>query len=113
MNRSRAQVQLPDIGDRGHQRACSGRPVLIIAARQAGKVFLLEDLVGGRGRDGLSVSVQGPADVVDGEVLLAQGNNTVTQGLLLGSGVGAFGWGEKEGSAGILTELVSQGAETI
>src|SRR5204863_459287 len=81
---SRSEVELPDIRNIGHGGVCSRGTILVISAGKAGKAFGLEDLVHGHGTDGGAVSGKGSADVVDGEVLLAQGNHAVTQGLFLG-----------------------------
>src|SRR5262249_36902140 len=54
---------------------------------------------------------QGAADIVDGEVLLAQGDDALTQGLLFGGDVGPLVGGEEEAAAGGLAELVDQDTE--
>ena len=55
---------------------------------------------------------QGPADVVDGEVLLAQGDHAVAAGGPSWAAVwGPLAGGEEEGPLGVLAELVDQDAE--
>jgi hypothetical protein len=51
------------------------------------------------------------ADVIDGEILLAQGDNLLPEALLLGGGVGTFGRREEEGPLRVVAELVGQDAE--
>jgi len=51
------------------------------------------------------------ADVVDGEVLLAQGDDLFAEALFLGGGLRSFGRGEEELAFGVLAELVDQDAE--
>src|SRR5207248_6826819 len=77
---SRAEVELPDVGNIGPSGARGRGTVLVIAARQASKAFGLEDLVHGHRADGVAIGAKDVTDVVDGEVLLAQGDHAVTQG---------------------------------
>ena len=51
------------------------------------------------------------ADVVDREVLFAQGDDAVAYGIGLGSGLGSFGRLEEEVASGILAELVDEDSE--
>ncbi|MEK7755026.1 MAG: hypothetical protein AAB654_24075, partial [Acidobacteriota bacterium] len=51
------------------------------------------------------------ADVVDGEVLLAQGDDLISQALGLGGGFRSFGRGEEELPLRFLAELVGQNAK--
>ena len=48
----------------------------------------------------------GPADVVDGQVLLAQGDDPVPQRVGLGGRLGPFGGGQEERTLRRLTKLV-------
>ena len=54
---------------------------------------------------------KGAADVVDGEVLLAEGDDMVVDGIRLGSGVWPLGGGKEEETLGILAEVVDQDAK--
>jgi hypothetical protein len=108
---SRAEVELANIGDSGGQRVSSQGAVLVIASRQAGEAFLFEDLVNGHGADGLVLCGQGAADIVDGEVLLAQGDDAQTQGLLFRGAVGSLVRGKEEAAVGALAELAEQDTE--
>jgi hypothetical protein len=82
------------------------------SSRQAGEAFFLEDLCHGDGADGPVLCGQGAADIVDGEVLLAQGNDALAQRLLFRGNVGSLVRGEEETAVGVLAELVEQDAET-
>jgi hypothetical protein len=54
---------------------------------------------------------QGAADVVDREVLLAEGDDAVAEGVGLGCGLRSLGRGEEEAAARILAELMDQDAK--
>ena len=58
-------------------------PLLVPSPRQPGEAFLLQDRGDRRGADRLAVAGQGAADVVDGEVLLAQRDDPIAQPLQL------------------------------
>ena len=60
----------------------------------------------------MSLSLEGLADIVDGEVLLPQSNDLVTDGITFWSVVRSFAWLDEEGSLGVLAELVAEHAET-
>jgi hypothetical protein len=51
------------------------------------------------------------ADVVDGEVLFAEGDDAVAEGIGLGCGLGPLGRSEEEVASGTLAELVDEDAE--
>src|SRR5207244_2600273 len=96
------QVQLVDVSDVGQGGPCAGGSFVVVASWQAGEAFLLEDVGDGHRPDRLVGLVQGATDVINGEVLLAQGNNLAAQAVRFGSVLRSFGWGEKEGSLGFL-----------
>ena len=50
-------------------------------------------------------------DVVDGEVLFAQGDDTVAEGIGLGCGMGPLGRFEEEVASRVLAELVDEDSE--
>ena len=54
---------------------------------------------------------QDAADVVDGQVLFAQGDDLFAEAVGLGGGFEAFGGGKEELSVGVLTELMDQDAK--
>jgi len=51
------------------------------------------------------------ADIVDREVLFAEGDDKIAQGIGFGCGLGPLGRFEKEWTVGILTELMDQDAK--
>ena len=112
MDRAGLQVQLPDVSDVGRGRSRSLWSFVVAAAWQPSEAFGLEDLADGDGADGPAVGVEDAADVVDGEVLLAQGDDAIFEGLLLGRGMRSFGSGEEEEALGVLAELAGEDAET-
>src|SRR5262249_54751982 len=81
------------------------------AARQLGKALFLEDRRDGRRAEGLAVSGQGPANVVDGEVLLPQGDDLLPQAFLLARGSARPRGGGEEVPLGLSAELVDEDAE--
>jgi hypothetical protein len=60
----------------------------------------------------VSLSLEGLADIVDGEVLLPQSNDLVTDGITFWSVVRSCAWLDEEGALGVLAELVAEHAET-
>jgi hypothetical protein len=60
----------------------------------------------------VSLSLEGLTDIVDGEVLLPQSNNLVTDGITFWSVVRSFARLDEEGSLRVLAELVAEHAET-
>jgi hypothetical protein len=103
---------LLDVGHIGASGSCSRRAFLIGAAGQFGEAFLLKDEGHGSRREVLASLVQGAADVVNGEVLFAQGDDLGAKLVSLGRDVGPFGRGQEEGAIGILPELVDQSPKT-
>ena len=109
--RPRTQVESSDIGDLGGRRPRAGRSFVVGPARQASEALLLEDLGDGDRAERMPLVGQGAADVIDGEVLLPQGDDGVAEGIGLGRGLGPLGRRQEEGAAGILAELVDQDTE--
>jgi hypothetical protein len=109
--RARVQVKLPDIGDIGCGRPRARWAFVVGPARQASESFVLEDLGDGDRAEGMSLVGQIAADVVDGEVLLSQGDDAVTEGVALGCGMRPLGRCEEEVASGTLAELVDEDAE--
>ena len=111
LKRARAEVKLPDIGDIGCGRPRARWAFVVGPARQASESFVLEDLGDGDRAEGMSLVGQIAADVVDGEVLLSQGDDAVTEGVALGCGMRPLGRCEEEVASGTLAELVDEDAE--
>ena len=105
------QVELSNIGDLGGGRPWPGRSLVVGPARQASEALLPEDPGDGDRAERISLVGQVAADVVDGEVLLPQGDDGVAEGIGLGRGLRPLGRCQEEGPAGILAELVDQDAE--
>jgi hypothetical protein len=108
----RVEVELADVGDSGLGRACAGWAFLIETAGQAGETLLLEDVVDSDGTEGVALVFQGSADVIDGQVLFAEGDDTLAQFVLRRGGVLLLMRGTEEGMLRVLAELVDQRAET-
>ena len=108
---ARSQVELTDIRDIGRD---GPGPLgsLVAATRQLGEALLLEDGSDGRRAERLAaVTGQGAADVVDGEVLLAQGDDLLSQPLLLAWRSAPMCGGDEEVAVGLIAELVDEDAE--
>jgi hypothetical protein len=99
---------LADVGDVRGDGSRSRRSLLIGALREASKPFVLEDLGDDNGAEGDALFVEGAADIVDREVLLAEVDDVVADGIRLGSGVWPLGGGKEEGTLGIPAEVVDQ-----
>ena len=105
------QVELPDIGDLGRCRVRAGRAFVVGPARQASEPFILEDPSHRDRAERMPLVSQVPADVIDGEILLSQGDDEFAEGIGLGCGLGSLGRGQEEGAAGVLAELMDQDAK--
>ena len=85
--------------------------LVVSPARQLGEPLLLED----RGDDGraerLAVTSEGAADVVDGEVLLPQGDDPIAEPLLLAWRPAFACVGEEEVALALLAELMDEDAK--
>jgi hypothetical protein len=74
----RVQVEFALVADLCGSRPSSAGPFLIFAPRQASKAFLFKDLRDGGGTEFSPLMFQCSADIIDREVLLAQGNDLIT-----------------------------------
>ena len=92
-------------------RPYAGRPFLIATPWQAGKPFLLENDGHSCRAQSMLLIAQDLADIVDGEVLLAQGNDFVPKPLCFGSTLRSFGRRGKELSMGVLSKLMTKDPE--
>ena len=108
---ARRQVKAADVGHVGDDRAGLVGPFVVGASRQLGEALVLEDRGDRRRTERLSVAGQGAADIMDREVLLAQGDYLLPQPFLLaGWPPLACRWCE-EIAVGLVAELVDEDAE--
>jgi hypothetical protein len=105
------QVELPDVGDVGRGGPGTEGPFVVTAAGQSGEPLILEDLGDGARAEGMSFVVQDAADVVDREVLLAEGDDPVAEGVGLGRGLRSPGRGDEEDAVRVAAEMVDEDAE--
>ena len=77
--------------------------LLVLAARQTSKALRMQNLPDGGDTEGSAVVFQGSLDVIDGKILLAQGEDELADGVFLGLGAGTgfevaeeIGWGAAE-----------------
>jgi hypothetical protein len=109
---SGAQVKCAQVGDLGSRGARSGRAFLISASGQLRKTLLLQDETNGSRAEAISATFERFADVVNGEILFAQGDDLFSDPVPLGCRLWAlFGWRE-ELAMGILAEVVAEHPET-
>jgi hypothetical protein len=106
--RRRTQIELPDVGDIGDGRPRPGGTFVIGPTRQASKSFILEDLCHGDRTERIPLMGQVPADVIDGKVLLAQGDDLIAEWIGFGRDLGTFGRGQEEVTSGILAKLMNK-----
>src|SRR5512143_1305072 len=93
------------------RRAKPSASTLSAPARQAREALGLEHERDGGGAEGRAGLGQGTADVVDRQVLLAQGDHLLAHGIGLRGALGPFGGGQEEAAIGLRAELVAQHAE--
>jgi hypothetical protein len=84
VKRSWIEVELSDIGDIGRSRPRAGLAFVVGSARQASEPLVSEDLGDGDRAERMPLMGQVAADVIDGEVLLPQGDDDVSEGSDLG-----------------------------
>jgi hypothetical protein len=78
----------------------------------AGQSPLFENEGDGERAQRLGLPAEGFAHVVDGRVLLEQGDDLIPEAVALGAGFRAFGRGEEELPAPVLAELMDPDAKT-
>ena len=105
------QIQGGDVGHGGGIGASAGRPFLVLASGQPGKALVLEDERDRHRTQGFHFPGESLADVVDRQILLAQGDDLLPEPLGFGGGFGALGRREEELAVGVLAELMDQDAE--
>ena len=106
-----AEVELPDIGDIGNGGPRTDGTFVIGPAWQASEAFLLEDMRDGDRAERVALVGQVAADIVDRQVLLAEGDDPIAEGIGFGRGLWPFGRSEEEVTSGILAELMDEDTE--
>jgi hypothetical protein len=105
------QVHGPDIGARRPLSSGPKGPFVVCSPRKAGKALLLEDLRDRYGAESIAGAGQLRADVIDGEVVLAQLDDPFAHLLLLRSDTGALLRRQEELPLRMLTKLVTENSE--
>jgi len=108
----RAEVEFADIGDLRRDGACAQRSLVIATPRKPCEAFFLQDFCDSHRAERMAILCQRPADVIDREVLLAEGDDLWAKGIRLGRGLGTMGRGLKKVTVGPMTELMDQHAKT-
>ena len=85
--------------------------LIVGPARQPGESLVLENLCDGDWAQRVSLMGQVAADVVYGEVLFAEGDDTVAEGIGLECGMGSLGRCQEEVTSRVLAELVDEDSE--
>jgi hypothetical protein len=112
MNGARRQVELTNIGQIGRDGAGSVGSLVVAAARQLGETLFLQDRGDGRRTECLAITAESAADVVDGEVLFAEGDDLLPQPFLLPPGPAVARGRAEEVAVGAGAELIDEDAET-
>ena len=99
------------IGHGLDRRLGAGRPFLVQAARQGRKALGFEHLPHRRRAERELALLQRLADLVDRVVPLAQGDDGLARGGLLGLGAGPGPWGGEEDGRGLAPEVMAQHME--
>ena len=107
----RAQVELSNVGDIGRGRPRAGWRSSSARRGNRANPSSLRICADGDRAERMPLVGQVAADVVNGEVLFAQGDDTLAEGIGLGCGLGAFGRCEEEVASRILAELVDEDSE--
>jgi hypothetical protein len=106
------QVEPAHVGHVGHDGTGLMGPLVVAAPRQLGEALFLQDHGDRRRAERLAVAGEGAADIMDGEVLLAQRDDLIPQSLLL-AGWSALACGrEEEVALGLIAELMNEDPET-
>ena len=108
---ARGQADLPDVGDRRPIGARPLGPVLVAAPRQAAEPLRSHHLVNRREAQGVALLGQGIVDVVDRQVLLAQGHDQRAGRILLRLDLGPPRDVPEELAPGPLAEAVAKDPE--
>ncbi len=110
---ARLEAQGADIGHGGRFGPGGPGPLLIEAAGQAREALLAEEGRQGIDADMVAGDGQLAADVVDGEVPLAHGDDQVADAIARGAGCGPWPAGGKKAAplGGVVAELVAEDAE--
>jgi hypothetical protein len=107
----RLEVELCDVGRLGAEGTGPGEAFFVRSAWESGEAFLGKESRDGDGADGMSLLGERPADVLDGEVLFAEGDDMLPEvfvgavGLLLACGR------QEERACGVVAELVDEASE--
>lgn len=78
------KVELAHIGNGSELGACARRSFFVFPAGEAGEALLFEDQRDGGWTELVSSIFKGPADIVDGEVVLSQGDDLFSDFVHLG-----------------------------
>ena len=106
--RPRCQVERAHVGDIGGRGPDVRGSFLVEAARQPGEALLLQDARDGGRADRRVIPREGAADLVDRQVLLAEGDDTVSEPLLPTPGLDLVGRGDEERPLGVVAELMHE-----
>ena len=105
------QVEPADVGRIGDDRTRLVGSLVVAAPGQFGEALFLQDCSDGRRAQRFAVAVEGAADVVDGEVLLAQGDHLIPQSRLLAGRSALASAREEEVALGLIAELMDEDPE--
>src|SRR5262249_32714892 len=87
------------------------KPLIIFPAWQSGKAFLLEDEADGGDAQAMTLFGEEARDIVNREVLFAQGDHLLTERVHLGRRLGSPLRGKKEGAVKVLAKFGAEDAK--
>ena len=105
------KIQPVHIGNLGHLGPWPRKSFLVSSTGQPGKPFFFENQRDSNGAHPLSALFQDPADIIDGEILLSQGDDLVPDTVGFRRSLRPLLKGKEEGTVWMLSEVVGKNAE--
>jgi hypothetical protein len=110
-HRPGSEIEGAYVGHSSRRGSSSVWTLVISSSRQPREAFLFEEQGDGCRAELVPRVLKDLVDVVDGQVLLAQSDDLLSEAIFLGSRAGPLLGGEEKGSARVLAELVAENAE--
>jgi hypothetical protein len=105
------KIETVHVGSLPFLRPGPRKPFLVPSSGEPGKTLFLECQRDGDGAQPVSALFQDPADIIDGQILLAQGDDRVPDTIGFRRSLGPLLRGKEEGALWIPAELMGENAE--